>query len=143
MRSKLRSPGAQTTPDWRRLVDPSFNRPIRYQGVASSPVWRENMANSWISDEHLPGLETKSLAIDLEQSMRCFAQGLGFQEDFFKCQSYLPAGGTYTMRLLHCLLYPGSRMARHITMPRGHADWEFSTLYFRKKDRVYCKSVLV
>jgi isopenicillin N synthase-like dioxygenase len=100
----------------------------------------ENMAKLWISDDHLPGFETKSLAFMhrvqqvSEQLMRCFARGLGFKEDFFiKCHDISRPVEQTTMRLLHYFALPEEPDGKTYHRAGAHTDWGFLTLLFQKE----------
>ncbi|KAE8153008.1 hypothetical protein BDV25DRAFT_44717 [Aspergillus avenaceus] len=99
----------------------------------------ENMEGMWLDDAHLPGFEATALAFMhrvqgvSEMLMRCFARGLGFDEEFFiKCHDVSRANEQTTMRLLHYYALPERPDGNTYHRAGAHADWDFLTLLFQK-----------
>ncbi|OJJ43903.1 hypothetical protein ASPZODRAFT_135939 [Penicilliopsis zonata CBS 506.65] len=100
----------------------------------------ENMANLWMSDEHLPGFQETSLAFmyrvqDIsERLMRCFARGLDRPDDFFlKWHDVSQPNSQTTMRLLHYFALPEKPDGKTYHRAGAHADWDLLTLLFQKE----------
>ncbi|KAI0137532.1 oxoglutarate/iron-dependent oxygenase [Xylariales sp. AK1849] len=100
----------------------------------------ENMRDLWMSDEHLPGFQSKCLGFMhrlqeiSERLMVCLARGLGFEDDYFikvhdaalpSCQSVL--------RLLHYYPTPETNDGRVYHRAGAHADWGLLTLLFQRE----------
>ncbi|GAB1208237.1 hypothetical protein APSETT445_006978 [Aspergillus pseudonomiae] len=97
------------------------------------------MANMWLDDVHLAGFRTTSLTFMhrvqavSEQLMRCFARGLGFEEEYFiQCHDVSRPNEQTTMRLLHYFALPEKPDGHTYHRAGAHADWDFLTLLFQK-----------
>ncbi|RAK96799.1 leucoanthocyanidin dioxygenase [Aspergillus ibericus CBS 121593] len=100
----------------------------------------ENMIGLWMDDKHLPGFKATSLSFMhrvqevSERLMRCFARGLGFDDDFFiKCHDVSRPNEQTTMRLLHYYALPSQPDGKTYHRAGAHADWDFLTLLFQKE----------
>lgn len=99
------------------------------------------IAGRWLSDDILPGFqqEAKSFMYQAqhvsEKLMRCFARGLGFEDDYFiKAHDVTRDNSQTVCRLLHYFETPRQPNPTGEVFHRAgaHADWDFLTLLFQK-----------
>lgn len=98
----------------------------------------ENMQDKWVSDDHLPGFQAKSLRFMhrlqgvSEKLMTCLARGLGFPDDHFvKAHDVARPNSQSVLRLLHYFETPKDGEVYH--RAGAHVDWGFLTLLFQRK----------
>ncbi|KAL9108644.1 MAG: hypothetical protein Q9227_006590 [Pyrenula ochraceoflavens] len=101
----------------------------------------DNMKNPdrWISDTILPGFKSGSLdfmhkaqAVS-EKLMRCFARGLGFDDEFFnKAHDVTRPNSQSVLRLLHYFEVPKAP-GKDYHRAGPHADWDLLTLLFQRE----------
>ncbi|KAH7122044.1 hypothetical protein B0J13DRAFT_612294 [Dactylonectria estremocensis] len=102
----------------------------------------ENMKDMWISDDHVPGFEQKSMTFMhtvqgvSEKLMICFARGLGFPDDFFvKAHDVSRPNCQSVLRLIHYFETPKARDGQVYHRAGAHADWDLLTLLFQRGDQ--------
>ncbi|KAL5341077.1 hypothetical protein BJX70DRAFT_74520 [Aspergillus crustosus] len=108
----------------------------------------ENMNNGlWLDDAYLPGFKETSLRFMhrvqgvSEMLMRCFARGLGFDDEFFvTAHDVSRPNAQTTTRLLHYFALPQSQPSsseekKTYHRAGAHADWDFLTLLFQKENQ--------
>ncbi|KAF2105420.1 hypothetical protein BDV96DRAFT_626266 [Lophiotrema nucula] len=99
----------------------------------------ENMKNTWLSDDVLPGFKDKSLGFMRhvqevsERLMICLARGLGFKDDYFHQYHDIRRPDLQSvLRLLHYFEVPKAADTKPLQRCGAHADWGFLTLLFQK-----------
>ncbi|RMX92852.1 hypothetical protein D0868_13185 [Hortaea werneckii] len=122
-------------------TDCSPNEGIPDQKESYQLQFGANMADKWISPTHLPAFQTDAKAFMhkvqslSEKLMLCFAQGLGFPDDYFiKAHDISRPDCQSVLRLLHYFALDRSAGPLPETFYRAgaHADWDLLTLLFQR-----------
>lgn len=124
---------------WEKIsqIRPSTGEPDQKESYQLQ--FGDNMKGLWISDEHLPGFQARSLAFMKrvqaisEKLMTCLARGLGFPDDYFlKYHDMTRPDSQSCLRLLHYFETPKTNDGKVWHRAGAHADWGFLTLLFQR-----------
>jgi isopenicillin N synthase-like dioxygenase len=101
----------------------------------------ENMQDLWISDSEVPGFKNQSLSFMhevqgvSEKLMRCFARGLGFDDDYFiNWHDVKQPNSQSTLRLIHYFETPETNDGVEYHRAGAHADWVCVTVFCHSCD---------
>lgn len=117
-------------------VRPSTGKPDQKE---SYQITRPRMGPLWPSEAELPGF--REAALDFEgqcwslamRVLSCFADGLGFERDFFT-RAHDPSAPDYqsTLRLLHYFAMPPGALPDGVWRGGAHTDFNCLTLLFQR-----------
>ncbi len=105
----------------------------------SFQMTRPNMEGLWPSEEEVPGFAADLLALEMASwsvamtVLSCFADRLGFDDDFFE-KAHDPDGEGYqsTVRLLHYFPMTGDDVTAGQWRAGAHTDYDCLTLLFQR-----------